>query len=213
MAPAAMSSRNSSVLARSSASDSALISGSSALISATRGRIDLMRRSLEEPKILRAMPPRLTIHWSFQSEICRAGSAGRTRRASSGGQIQQPKAPEIGSGRKDEGQIRGGRTDVNAAEALATSPESAVSAVKPDANSDPSGDLSMRSYLLRGQFVRMLAIAAFVVLGAAAGRAEDAPAHRLPRRRRPHRPRRLRPTRCLPRSTASRSPRPTSSWR
>ena len=34
----------------------------------------------------------------------------------------------------------------------------------------------MRYYMLRGQFVRMLAIAAFVVLGAAAGRAEDAPA-------------------------------------
>ena len=32
----------------------------------------------------------------------------------------------------------------------------------------------MSSYLLRGQFVRMLAIAAFVLLGAAAGRAEDA---------------------------------------
>ena len=34
----------------------------------------------------------------------------------------------------------------------------------------------MSSYLLRGKFVRMLAIAAFVLLGAAAGRAEDAPA-------------------------------------
>jgi len=34
----------------------------------------------------------------------------------------------------------------------------------------------MSSYLLRGQFVRMLAIAALVLFGAAAGRAEDAPA-------------------------------------
>ena len=34
----------------------------------------------------------------------------------------------------------------------------------------------MRYYLLRGQFVRMLAIAALVLFGAAAGRAEDAPA-------------------------------------
>jgi peptidyl-prolyl cis-trans isomerase C len=34
----------------------------------------------------------------------------------------------------------------------------------------------MSSYLLRGKFVRILAIAAFVLLGAAAGRAEDAPA-------------------------------------
>ena len=34
----------------------------------------------------------------------------------------------------------------------------------PRANSDPSGDLSMSSYLLRGQFVRMLAIAAFVFM-------------------------------------------------
>ena len=38
-------------------------------------------------------------------------------------------------------------------------------AVNSDANSDPSGDLSMSSTLLRGKFVRMLAVAAFAVHG------------------------------------------------
>ena len=52
VAPLAMRSRNSCVLARSSSSESAFIAGSSLLISSTLRRYCLMRRSLRLPKIL-----------------------------------------------------------------------------------------------------------------------------------------------------------------
>ena len=50
---------------RARSSDRARSSFSMALIASTRGRVALMRRSLEEPKILRARTPRLTINGPF----------------------------------------------------------------------------------------------------------------------------------------------------
>ena len=52
---------------QSSSSVSVASSFSIALMASTRGRIDLTRRSFDDPKILRARPPRLTIQWSFQT--------------------------------------------------------------------------------------------------------------------------------------------------
>src|SRR5262245_5738593 len=75
LVPAATCCLNASVRARSSSSPSFSRSFSSALIAATRGRYDLIRRSLEEPNSLRASATAITRvrSASFQIEADRHG--------------------------------------------------------------------------------------------------------------------------------------------
>src|SRR5262245_11857853 len=83
------------------------------------------------------------------------------------------KRPENGSGRKDEGQIRGGRTDVNVAAKPAAPRESAFIRDEPAREIDPSGEFQMTLSLFRGLSVRTLAVFSLLFLGAAAGFAQD----------------------------------------
>jgi len=123
------------------------------------------------------MPPRLTILWSFQCEAGRVAGLNppdvlEARQICRKRGFTNQKRPEIASGRKVEGQIRGGRTDVNVAASLATTRESAVFAV----DFVPSGDHQMTSIFRRGFAVRLFAVAALVLIGVSAGSAQDAAA-------------------------------------
>jgi peptidyl-prolyl cis-trans isomerase C len=74
-----------------------------------------MRRSFDEPNILRARPPKLTIKWSFQPKLHLARFDTPSSMIAKWACSQSKKRPENGSGRNDEGQIRGGNSDVNVA--------------------------------------------------------------------------------------------------
>src|ERR671922_550908 len=83
------------------------------------------------------------------------------------------KRPENGSGRRDEGQIRGGRTDVNVAAEPAATRKSAIFRDKSPRESRSFRRVVMTPSLFRGLPVRLTAIAALLFLGTALGIAQD----------------------------------------
>jgi peptidyl-prolyl cis-trans isomerase C len=70
------------------------------------------------------MPPRLTIKCSFNPYVPAGRRLNPPECAKADSNVK--KRPENGSGRKDEGQIRGGRSDVNVAAMLPGAPNSAT---------------------------------------------------------------------------------------